>query len=145
MFFMDSKQEISAGGVVYKKEHNNIYWLIAKHSGYHQWAFPKGLIEKDEELEATALREVEEETGIKAKIIKKMLKPETYTYIFNNKKINKTVHYFLMEYVSGSTDDHDWETEEVKWVTFEDAMKELHFAGAKQTLAEAKLLLEHQP
>ena len=39
------RTEISAGGIVYKKQGNTVVWLIAKHSGYHKWGFPKGLVE----------------------------------------------------------------------------------------------------
>jgi len=134
---MNSKTEVSAGGVVYKKENDTTFWLIAKHSGYHQWGLPKGLVEKDEELEATALREVQEETGIKAKIIQQIPEPESYVYSHNGKRIFKTVHYFLMEYVTGNIEDHDWETEEVLWVDFDRAKFLLHYEGAKTTLQKA--------
>lgn len=70
----DFRREFSAGGVVFKKlETQNskfkIKWLIGKHSGYHKWVLPKGLIEEGERGFETATREVEEEMGIKAKLI----------------------------------------------------------------------------
>lgn len=133
--------EISAGGVVYKKAGSKTFWLICKHSGYHQWAFPKGLIEAHEDKAAAALREVKEETGIRANIVSEIPEPERYTYTFNDERVSKTVHYFLMEYESGDTTDHDWEMEDVQWVTAEEAEKLLHFDGAKKTFKHAVALL----
>ncbi len=111
------KFEFSAGGVVYKKDDGKMFILVAQHSQHHGWVFPKGIIgdhHKREGKEETALREVEEETGIKGKIIKP-LQPVTYWYNFEGEKIRKTVYYFLMSFVLGDTNDHDYEMENVEW------------------------------
>src|SRR5436190_1343158 len=107
--------EFSAGGVVVKKELEKIFILVAQHSQHHGWVFPKGLIGdhiKGEGKESTALREVEEETGVKGKIVKP-LSPITYWYVWpgeaGKEKVKKTVYYFIMEYVSGDTTQHDEE------------------------------------
>ena len=139
---MENTQEISAGGVIYKKENDEYLFLICKHSGYHKWAFPKGRIEPGEDLEQTALREVSEETGIKANIISKLPIPEKYVYAINGQRVFKTVHYYIMEFISGNIEDHDWEMEDVAWVTYEEAMEKLAFAGAKKTLESAYTILK---
>ncbi len=133
---MKSKKEFSAGGVVYKDDK----WLVCKHSGYHKWGLPKGLVEEGESLEETAVREVEEECGIKTKIVAKILESEKYVYVFNGVKVFKQVDYFLMEYVSGDIKDHDWEMEEVEWLGFDKAVERLDFPGAKKVMSEAKRL-----
>lgn len=143
------KREFSAGGAVYKKRQMangkwQIEWLIAKHSGYKKWTLPKGLIDPGETAETTAVREVAEEAGIKAKIVAKIKPAEKYTYTFHGKYIFKVVQYFLMEYVSGEVKDHDWEMEEVKWTRFEKAHQELAFNGQKKMLVEARALLEQK-
>lgn len=134
------KFEFSAGGIVYKKGQDKIYVLVAQHSQHHGWVFPKGLIgdhpstssgEVRETKEDAALREVEEETGIKGKIIKP-LAPVTYWYVFEKEKIKKTVYYFLMEYVSGNTKDHDFEMEDVEWIPIEEIEKKLTYKSDKQ-------------
>lgn len=87
------KFEFSAGGVVYKKEGDKMLILISKHSGHHGWVFPKGFIGdkiKNETKENTAVREVEEETGIKAEI-EKELSPVTYWYVFEGEKRKSTL------------------------------------------------------
>ncbi len=86
-----SKTEISAGGVVYRKIDGEYEVLISKHSGYHKWVLPKGLVEKGEKLEETAEREVEEEVGVKAKITGKIDPPEEYVYTLNGERIFKSV------------------------------------------------------
>lgn len=63
------KREFSAGGVVYKRQRGKMVWLVGKHSGYHKWVLPKGLIEKGERGFETAVREVEEEMGVKANLL----------------------------------------------------------------------------
>jgi diadenosine hexaphosphate hydrolase (ATP-forming) len=63
------RREFSAGGVVYKRLDDNAVWLLGKHSGYHKWVLPKGLIERGERGFETAVREVSEETGVQARLI----------------------------------------------------------------------------
>jgi 8-oxo-dGTP pyrophosphatase MutT (NUDIX family) len=139
-----SKREFSAGGVVYKRGKQGVKWLVCKHSGYHKWVFPKGLVEEGEKARETAVREVEEECGIKTRIVGKMAEPEKYIYTFEGTKIFKVVEYFLMEYVSGDIKDHDFEMEEVEWLEFKAARERLDFSGAKKVLDKAKKLLEEK-
>lgn len=137
------KQEFSAGGVVYKKENGNIYILLGQHSGHHGWVFPKGLIgdhKENEEKEETALREVQEETGIVGKILHP-LDPIVFWYEWEGEKRKKTVYYFVMEYVKGDTKDHDWEMEQVEWVLIDDVENQLTFASDKKVWKEARELI----
>ena len=138
------KLEFSAGGVVFKKEGNTTYILVGQHSGHHGWVFPKGLIgdhKKDEGKEETALREVEEETGIRGKILQP-LTPVTYWYAWEGEKRKKTVYYFIMEYVSGDTKDHDWEMEQVKWLPVDEVEARLTYNSDKGVWREAKSLIK---
>lgn len=135
------RNEISAGGVVYKKQEGRYLVLVCKHSGYHKWVLPKGRIEEGEELETTALREVEEEVGVKASIISSLGDPEEYVFTLNGEHIAKKVYYFLMEYVSGVETEHDFEMEDVRWTTFDEAIELMGYDGAKQVLGKARELL----
>lgn len=84
--------EISAGGVVI---HNGQFLLLKKFS--NEWVLPKGRLEENETKEIAAVREVEEESGILADIIK-YLGFVRYDYQHNDgEKVKKTVHYFYME------------------------------------------------
>jgi len=135
--------EFSAGGIVFKKENNKVFILISQHSGHHGWVFPKGRIGdhvENEDKEDTALREVKEETGVNGKILK-TLKPVTYWYKWEGKSIKKTVYYFLMEYVSGDIEDHDWEMENVEWLPIEQVRKRLSYPSDKKVWKEAVKLV----
>ena len=148
------KFEFSAGGIVYKKEKNKLLILVAQHSQHHGWVFPKGIIgdkkEKEtksasakgfgETKEEAAIREVEEETGIKGRITKS-LTPVTYWYVFEKVKIKKTVYYFLMEYISGDIRNHDFEMEDVEWIPAEKVEDKLTYKSDRQVWQEAKELL----
>lgn len=137
------KFEFSAGGIVFKKTNKHVEILVAQHSQHHGWVFPKGLIGdsgKKESKEETAIREVQEETGIVGKIIKS-LTPISYWYQFEGQKIKKTVYYFIMEYVSGDIKDHDWEMENVEWLPVDEVEKRLTYSSDKQVWKEAKKMI----
>ncbi len=132
---MKIKKETSAGGIVYKKTDRNILWLITQHSQHKGWVFPKGLVGdtvSDEPKEVAALREVEEEGGVKTKIVNP--KPVTvfYSYTWNDMRIDKTVHYYLMEYLSGDPANHDWEMMDAKFVTEDEVRRILTYPSDKQ-------------
>lgn len=137
MINIATRKEHSAGGAVFRRVGSGLEWLVCKHSGYHKWVLPKGLVEEGESVEETAVREVEEECGIKTKIVAKLSEPEKYTYTMNGVKVDKQVDYFVMEYLSGDIVDHDWEMEEVVWLPFDQALEKLNFHGAKKVLAAA--------
>lgn len=101
------------------------------------WTLPKGQIDKGESLEGAAIREVEEETGVGVRIVKKI---GTIKYFYNhpeNGNILKFVTFYLMEFVKDLPDGHDEETSEVVWLPFEEAYKKLSFGGEKQILKKA--------
>jgi 8-oxo-dGTP diphosphatase len=136
------KFEYSAGGIVFQKSKikNQKSILVCQHSQHHGWVFPKGLIGdhiKGEGKEETALREVKEETGINGKILKP-LKPIEYRYVFEEEKIKKTVYYYLMEYISGDTKDHDFEMENVEWIPEDKVEERLTYSSDKKIWEEAK-------
>lgn len=142
---MKTKIEVSAGGIVYKKVGDKTLWLIGQHSAHKGWIFPKGLVgdtEKNESMETAALREVEEEGGIKARIINKKPVSVNYSYKWTssakaskgkeNTLINKTVYYFLMEYISGDPKNHDWEMSDAKFISAEEVKKILTYSTDKE-------------
>ncbi len=138
---MGSSNEISAGGVVYRKTDGEIEVLICKDGSYHKWVLPKGMANRGETLEQAALREVREEVGVTARLIAPLGEPEKYIYTRRGLRIFKSVHYYLMEYESGSEADHDHEMEEVRWVGIDTAIEMMGYQGAKTMLIRAKALL----
>lgn len=138
--------QTSAGGVVFKKEDNKTFWLVVQHSGHKGWVFPKGLVGdtvKNESMEEAALREVEEEGGVKTKIISKEPVKTFYQYRYQDELIKKTVYYFLMEYVSGNPNDHDWEVSEAKFVSTDELRKILTYPSDKQAFEKILQIYYH--
>ncbi len=137
------KFQFSAGGIVYKQKGGKIFILVAQHSQHHGWVFPKGLIGdhiEKEGKEETALREVEEETGVRSKIIK-TLSPADYWYVFEGEKIKKTVYYYLMTVVSEDISKHDKEMENVEWLEIENVENRLTYPSEKKVWQEAYKLI----
>ena len=88
----------AAGGLV--KDKNNELLFIRSMG---KWDLPKGKIEKGESLEQAALREVEEETGLKELILEEFLNNTFHIYTERNgEKILKTTYWFKMTYVGNS-------------------------------------------
>lgn len=161
-------EEVSAGGVVYRRVGDAWEFLIGKHSGYHKWVLPKGLVERGENYPETAVREVLEEVGVKAVITDpRPIKTVEYYYVADmgeviNKnphtedtvrrvkkyqeeggakvRVHKKVYFYLMELVD-DTGAYGWEMEERGWVSYEEAVRRLAFESEKEVLREAKVIL----
>ena len=161
-------EEKSAGGVVFCKNSEGYLFLIGKHSGYHKWVLPKGLVEKGESQMEAAVREVEEEVGVKAKIVDLApLKLIEYDYfadmgeIINKNphtddtvrrvmryqegggaktRVHKQVVFYLMEMESdlGSV---GWEMENRKWISYEDGVRSLAFETEREVFKVAGKIL----
>lgn len=127
------KREFSAGGIVFNDAGQV---LLTKHSQNKHWSFPKGLIDPGQTSQQAALREVWEEGGVKAEIIDKVGYSK-YVYSLNGEKIFKVVTYFLMKYLSGDHNNHDWEVEESGWYSPKEALKQLSFSQDKGLLSVA--------
>lgn len=138
-----TEKEVSAGGVVYRKAGDKIeFVLISPKEG--RWCLPKGQVAENERKEESALREVREETGLKCKILQKIGTIE-YWYFSKERKVrlHKFVHFFLMEYIEGSTENHDWEVIEAKWFDPEEAVEKASFQSEKGIIKKALEILRN--
>ena len=85
----------SCGGVVIFR--GKILLLYKNYRNkYEGWVLPKGTVEEGEEHNETALREVREETGVRAQIIKYIPGRATITFNYLEDAVNKDVHWYLM-------------------------------------------------
>lgn len=89
-------KEHSAGGVVIK---DNKVLILKKY--YGDWVLPKGKMENNETTDITATREVGEETGVEAEVVKKIGYARYYYFNHNNQKVSKRVDYYLMKFIGG--------------------------------------------
>jgi 8-oxo-dGTP pyrophosphatase MutT (NUDIX family) len=138
-----TKTEISAGGVVYRRRHGTIEVILAARQtrrGDIAWGLAKGGIEPDETPEQAAVREVREETGIQA-VVEGSLGETRYFYVWENVRIRKTVHFFLMRATGGDVNERDDEMEDVKWFPLERALKRSAYRGERDVLGRAAAAL----
>lgn len=135
------QRQFSAGGLVYKKDGGQTLWLLRRptpnpeYKGNLGWSLPKGWLDDtggglapgpisrgdrkatEEELQSGALREVREEGGVIAKVVKKLTTVRTFFTDQNGEKVMKFITYYLMEFIADAPEGHDTETAEVRWVT----------------------------
>ena len=123
---MSIELETSYGGVVVRGEE----LLVITPTGKRVTGLPKGGMEAGETPEQAAAREVREETGIVAKVVAP-LGDVRYAYRRGGRRVRKTVHFFLCEYVEGSTDDHDHEVDDARWIALASAESELSYPGER--------------
>jgi len=104
------------------------------------WALPKGLVGEGEEPGATAVREVAEETGVRARLDGK-LGDVRYVYTWKGERVFKIVSFFLMRYLGGRLGDIPaelaFEVDEARWLPLEDAPRLLSYRGEKDMAALA--------
>jgi 8-oxo-dGTP pyrophosphatase MutT (NUDIX family) len=125
--------ETSYGGVVVRGDDV----LVITPAGKRRvTGLPKGGPNPGESGEETATREVREETGITA-TVREPLGDVTYWYRRGGRRVFKTVHFFLCDYVSGSTEDHDHEVEDARWIPLTSARKVLSYSGERALIARA--------
>ncbi|RJQ21533.1 MAG: NUDIX hydrolase [Nitrospiraceae bacterium] len=136
------KKQTSSGGVIFRKSGDAIEVVLVSVRGGRAWCLPKGLIDKDEDPPAAALREVREETGLRGEIIDR-IGQISYWYSLKEEliKVYKTVHFFLLKFIDGSTDDHDHEVDESRWFPIDEAIGTLSYRSEKKIMQKAKEMI----
>ena len=104
------------------------------------WALPKGLIDAGEDPEATALREVAEETGARGESLGK-LGDVRYVYTRRGRRIFKVVSFYLLRYTGGRLGDvperFRHEVDDVQWLPLDEAPKLLSYGGEREMAERA--------
>lgn len=124
---------ISAGGVVFYKDQ---VLILQRKNG--NWVLPKGHIEEGENIEETAIREVEEEAGIKAKIIDYIGEIEYHAPATDfHPEEDKKVLWFLMSALSTDVKVEDKIFIQGRFMKVKDAINILTFPLEKEILKKA--------
>jgi len=146
------QREFSAGGVLVRRLRGR--WMMAaiRPAGRQPglWALPKGRIDEGESGEATALREVAEETGAHGRSLGKL---GDVRYVFTwppkpaeGERIFKVVSFFLVLYEGGRLGDlppaFQHEVVEVRWLPLDEAPELLTYGGERDMARKARTVLE---
>lgn len=142
---MKEVHEKSCGIILYKMQGKNREYLLLHYPGGH-WDFPKGHVEEqDASEEATARRELKEETGLTDIEIKPLYKEQMY-YEFkraNTELVKKIVVYFLAE-AKHLDIKISFEHRGFVWLPYNKGMKQLTFDNARNLLKKAEDLLQSE-
>ena len=137
---VESIYEKSAGAVVYTVLDDKIKYLLIK-SQNGDIGFPKGHVEQGENEEAAALREIYEETSIKAELTGDFKAKIEYT-MPNGK--SKTVIYFTAVYANQTPKHNDgYEHNEYMLLEYDAALNSLTFENTKEILTKANEFINH--
>jgi len=121
------------------------WWLAAvrprrEHHRPQVWALPKGQIDEGERGVETAVREVFEETGLRAVVVRK-LGDVRYVYTWDGERIFKVVSFFLLRATGGRIGElpagMEIEVSEARWVPLDDAPGFLSYGGEKEMARKA--------
>ena len=122
------------GAVVFKLTDGGPRYLLVEAAGTRdRWVFPKGHVEKGETAAATALREVTEEAGVRARPIRRLRRVE-------QKQEGEwiSIAYFLMAYAGRAT---PLEKRRIRWLSFDEAIEALDLVKSRRLLRSADRLI----
>ncbi|MGQ0625320.1 MAG: NUDIX hydrolase [Sporichthyaceae bacterium] len=130
--------EVSAGGLVVERESGVARAALigrVDRRGRMLWSLPKGHLEAGETMEDAAVREVEEETGIRGRVVSK-LGVIDFWFVAGESRVHKTVHHYLLEARSGELSDADIEVDEVAWVPVSELGARLSYDSERKLMAD---------
>jgi 8-oxo-dGTP pyrophosphatase MutT (NUDIX family) len=150
-------REISSGGVVLRqisgvwhvaliepRKENSEPAKTSRKRSRPVLSLPKGLVDAGEKPEATAVREVYEETGVTAEAVTKLADIK-YVYVrtwSGGERVFKIVSFYLMRYVSGEigaiSPEMQIEVKRALWVPLDDATKQMAYSSERKVLAQAQ-------
>jgi 8-oxo-dGTP diphosphatase len=126
----EDAEVLAAGGLVLRDGKV----AVVHRPRYDDWSLPKGKLDEGESFEEGALREVEEETGLKCSITQ----PIGETSYRDRKDRVKLVRYFAMEPTEGEFTAND-EVDDLRWLTPDEALAELSYDFDRELVAKQQL------
>jgi 8-oxo-dGTP diphosphatase len=125
---MSHEEEVRAAGGVVVRDGDV---AVVHRPKYDDWSLPKGKLDPGESWEEAAVREVEEETGVRARIIGE-LPPARYR---DRKGRPKTVRWYRMDVEAGGTFEPNEEVDELRWLPPEEAGRLVSYDHDRALLA----------
>lgn len=129
-------EAVSAGGVVWRQGAEGIEIVLCGRRQDHLWVLPKGTPDRGEAIEETALREVEEETGLKVRMGESLGYIE-YWFVAAGRRVRKRVYHWLMEPIGGDVSQHDHEFDVVTWLPIIEAEHQLTYENERKIVVRA--------
>jgi 8-oxo-dGTP pyrophosphatase MutT (NUDIX family) len=120
----------AAGGVVVR----NGEVALVHRPRYDDWTLPKGKVDRGESYEEAAVREVQEETGVRARLVREL--PSTNYRVSGRPKV---VRYWLMDVEHEGPFTPNDETDQLRWVSPDEALRLLTYDRDRDVLASAGL------
>lgn len=135
------RDAVSAGGVVWRRAPSgDVEVVLCGRRADQFWGLPKGTPDPHETMEMTALREVEEETGLRVKLGPKLCSI-SYWFMAEGTRFHKVVHHWLMEPTGGDVAEHDHEFDDVVWFTVAEACRLLKYENERRVVRKAATAL----
>jgi 8-oxo-dGTP pyrophosphatase MutT (NUDIX family) len=141
------RHDHSAGGVVFRRgpETGELEVALIATRGGKRWQLPKGSRERDESSLDTALREVEEESGLSTTCERFLLTIDYWYWDTYRREVpelvHKTVDFYLLRVTGGALNDSSYEVDAVGWFSFDRALELLAFDGEVEVVKSALALL----
>jgi 8-oxo-dGTP pyrophosphatase MutT (NUDIX family) len=141
------RREVSAGGLIWRRRGDgSISVVLVRPAGRSTWVLPKGHLEEGETVAQAAMREAREESGLTVGAIEPL---GEISYVYSSRersspaltRIFKHVHFFLMEHTGGDPSAHDSETDEVAWLSFDEALSRATHPSEQELIAKARAML----
>lgn len=133
-----AREELSAGGVVYRIETGQPLFLLIRDS-YQNWGFPKGHVEPGEDPAAAAMREVSEETGLAHLYVRGSIESIDWYFRFRGQLIHKICEFFLVETTESTTSpQHAEGITACRWIEFDAAESLISYGNARSVLRRAR-------
>jgi 8-oxo-dGTP diphosphatase len=127
----ESAEVKASGGVVWRRAGDALEVVVVHRPRYDDWSFPKGKLDAGEDWEEAALREVQEEIGLRCRLGDE-LPPTSYR---DAKGREKVVRYWMMEPLDGEFIPND-EVDEMRWASPAEAHALLSYERDRDLLDE---------
>jgi len=139
------RTELSAGGIIYRRRGGHVEIFFIK-DPYNRWTFPKGHQENKETLEETAVREIQEETGLENLKFIAPIGRTLFRFRREGTIIEKTVHFFLFEASPEAKEIMTGEGAiwEATWVKAHKAFSTSGYRNLDRLLSKALRLISHE-